>query len=325
MKRNFKEVIMGNKDNLRIRKVQVEVKGKIIEYDEYYVVDSNGEEIFNRDIEIENDARLYDIYKKQSNLLTNSDIKKIRKKYGLTQREYAMVLGVGEVTVHRFEKGSIQTDAVDSMMRLSKDPDNMYFLLLKNRKNIGKELYKSLEKRIKELQILKKHAVVDITKFDLDVLKFEEEAAIDVAKNIVNMYNRKIDELAKNYDIVPEYITNLKLQKLLYYVQSLCLMVFDKKAFPEKILAWQYGPVVNEVYQKYKQNYNNGIDSYKNIKNISSGLYSVINEVVENYGSFDANKLIDFTHEEDPWKKTEINKEIEDKIIKEYFNEVYDF
>lgn len=316
---------MGNKDNLRIRKVQVEVKGKIIEYDEYYVVDSNGEEIFNRDIEIENDARLYDIYKKQSNLLTNSDIKKIRKKYGLTQREYAMVLGVGEVTVHRFEKGSIQTDAVDSMMRLSKDPDNMYFLLLKNRKNIGKELYKSLEKRIKELQILKKHAVVDITKFDLDVLKFEEEAAIDVAKNIVNMYNRKIDELAKNYDIVPEYITNLKLQKLLYYVQSLCLMVFDKKAFPEKILAWQYGPVVNEVYQKYKQNYNNGIDSYKNIKNISSGLYSVINEVVENYGSFDANKLIDFTHEEDPWKKTEINKEIEDKIIKEYFNEVYDF
>ena len=63
-------------DNVRIRTVQVEVKGKTIEYEEYYVVDSNGEEIFDRDIEIENDKRLYNIYKKQNNLLTNEENKK---------------------------------------------------------------------------------------------------------------------------------------------------------------------------------------------------------------------------------------------------------
>ncbi len=315
---------MKNMDNLRTRKVQVNVKGTLIEYNEYYLVDDNGEEVFDRNIEIENDQRLYDIYKKQNNLLTNFEIKKIRQKYDLTQKEYALVIGVGEVTVHRFEKGAIQTEAVDSIMKLSNDPDNMAFLLLQNRKNIGESLYDSLLKRIKELQDLKKHALVDISKFDLDVLEFEEASAIDVAKNIINIYNVKVDELASNYEIVPEYITNLKLQKLLYFVQAICLMVFDKKAFPEKILAWSYGPVVNEVYQQYKQNHASKINSESNVKNISSGLYKIIEEVINSYGLFEANRLIDLTHEEEPWINTEINKEIRIDLIKNYFNKVYD-
>lgn len=315
---------MKNMDNLRVRKAQVNVKGTLIEYDEYYLVNENGEEIFDRNIEIENDQRLYDIYKKQNNLLTNFEIKKIRQKYGLTQKEYALVIGVGEVTVHRFEKGAIQTEAVDSIMKLSNDPDNMSFLLLQNRKNISESLYNSLFKRIKELQILKKHALVDINKFNLDVLELEEEFAIDIAKNIINIYNARVDGLVRNYDIVPEYITNLKLQKLLYYVQAICLMIFGKKAFPEKILAWSYGPVVNEVYQQYKQNHNGKISSETNVKNISSGLYKIIGEVVNSYGSIETNKLIDFTHEEEPWMNTEIKKEIKIELIKSYFNKVYD-
>ena len=285
---------MKNMENLRTRKVKVNVKGSLIEYDEYYLVDENGEEIFNRKIEIENDQRLYDIYKKQKNLLTNLEIKKIRKKYGLTQKEYALVIGLGEVTIHRLEKGSIQTEAVDSIMRLSNDPDNMYFLLMQNRKNISESLYNNLSKRIKELQNLKKHVLV------------------------------KVDDLVNNYGIIPEYITNLKLQKLLYFVQAICLKIFDKKAFPEKILAWSYGPVVNEVYQQYKHNHSGKINSELSVKKISSGLYKIIEEVVNCYGAMEANKLIDFTHEEDPWIKTEINEEIDIDLIKNYFNKVYD-
>lgn len=314
---------MKNMDNLRIRKAKVNVKGVQIEYDEYYLINENGEEIFDRNIEIENDKRLYDIYKKQNNLLTNAEIKKIRQKYGLNQKEYALVIGVGEVTVHRFEKGAIQTEAVDAIMRLSNNPDNMAFLLLQNRKNISESLYDLLLNRIKEMQTLKKHALVDIDKFDLDILEFEEESAIDIAKNIINIYNNKVDELVQNYDIVPEYITNLKLQKLLYFVQALCLLIFDKKAFLEKILAWSYGPVVKEVYQEYKQNRSGKIESVSYVKDLSSGLYKVINEVVSSYGSIEANKLIDFTHEEDPWINTELNKEIDVMVIKNYFNKVY--
>lgn len=62
---------MDNRENIKIRRAEVNVKGKIIEFDEYYMIDPvTGEEVFDRNIEIENDVRLYDIYKKQMNLLT---------------------------------------------------------------------------------------------------------------------------------------------------------------------------------------------------------------------------------------------------------------
>ncbi|HIR58426.1 MAG TPA: DUF4065 domain-containing protein [Candidatus Onthousia excrementipullorum] len=311
-------------NNLRVRKVKVQVKDKIISYDEYYLVDELGEEIFNREIEIENDNRLYNTYKKQKNLLTSTEIKEIRKKYGLTQKEYAFIIGVGEITIHRFEKGAIQTEAVDSIMRLSNNPNNMYFLLLKNKNNITDSLYKSTLNKVQELITLKRHELIDINAFDKKLLSFKEENAIDVAENIIKIYNEKVDKLVKEYNIVPEYITNLKLQKLLYYVQAISLQVFEKLAFKEKIMAWSYGPVVNEVYQKYKENHSNEIKIDGKVKKISSGLEKVINEVIDSYGSMEANKLIDFTHEEEPWKNTEINKEIKTDIIKKYFNKVYE-
>ena len=312
------------KNNLRVRKVKVQVKDKTISYDEYYLVNELGEEIFNREIEIENDNRLYNIYKKQKSLLTSTEIKEIRKKYNLTQKDYASIIGVGEITVHRFEKGAIQTEAVDSIMRLSNNPNNMYLLLLKNKNNITTSLYESTLNKVQELMTLKRHELIDINVFDTDLLSFKEENAIDVAENIIKIYNEKVDRLVKEYNIVPEYITNLKIQKLLYYVQAISLQVFEKIAFKEKIIAWSYGPVVNEVYQKYKENHSNEIKTEEKVKKLSSGLEKVINEVIDSYGSMEANKLIDFTHEEEPWKNTEINKEIKTDIIKDYFNKVYE-
>lgn len=49
-------------------------------------------------------------------------------------------------------------------------------------------------------------------------------------------------------------ITNLKLQKTLYYIQGYSLRVFDSPAFDETISHWQYGPVVPIVYFTYSTN-----------------------------------------------------------------------
>lgn len=312
-----------NVNDLKCRVVEVNVKDTLVKYNEYYKVDSDGNEIFDRDVEIMNDQNLYDAYKRINGLLTKDEIVGIRNKYNLTQKEFALILGFGEVTVHRFERGSIQTDSVDAIMRLSENPDNMLFLLLKNRNNVSDELYNSLRNRILELKELKRHALVDISEFDLKVLDFEEESALDIADVIINIYNEKVDEFVRNYDCDGEYITNLKLQKLLYFVQSLSLLVFGKRAFSEKILAWSYGPVVNEVYQKYKVNCDNEIVNVKKKECISSGLLKIINEVVNSYGFIDTGKLAFITHDEEPCKNTKINDEISVSLIKNYFNKVY--
>lgn len=319
---------MDNRENIKTRKVEANVKGKIIEFDEYYMIDPvTGEEVFDRNIEIENDSRLYDIYKKQMNLLTSSEIKNIRKKYDMNQKEFALSIGVGEITIHRFENGSIQTESVDSIIRLSEDPDIMYNLLIKNQANLSDADFNKFLKKVNFLKKLKYHRIADFNINDYNNLNFETEPIDNVTNQLIIEYNTQIDNVSKKYGIedncaLAEYITPLKLQKLLYYIQGIALRIYGKPAFTSNISAWQYGPVVEDVYKKYRGR--SPISTPKTNYEVSDGLKKVIELVVSSYGKMEAGSLIDLTHDEDPWINSTSNGIINIEFIKEYFNKVYE-
>ena len=65
-------------------------------------------------------------------------------------------------------------------------------------------------------------------------------AALDLAKYIVHKANG-----------MNESITHLKLQKILYYVAGVFAGALNKRAFSDRIEAWQYGPVVRNVYIEF--------------------------------------------------------------------------
>ena len=46
-------------------------------------------------------------------------------------------------------------------------------------------------------------------------------------------------------------ISNLHLQKMLYFLQSIYCRNTGKLLFPEAFSAWPYGPVIPEIYDKY--------------------------------------------------------------------------
>lgn len=121
-----------------------------------------------------------------------------------------------------------------------------------------------------------------------------------------------------------EYITNLKLQKLLYYAQGCYLALTDKPLFKEDILAWEHGPVVNEVYQKYKINGARGIQyDGKFCENIDEQTQNILKQVYEVFGSYSAWALRNKTRQEAPWQNTIRNDIIDLGLIKEYFKGRY--
>lgn len=123
---------------------------------------------------------------------------------------------------------------------------------------------------------------------------------------------------------VADNITNLKLQKLLYYAQGVFLAATDRPLFREDILAWQYGPVVEEVYQKFKVYGANGIvlDVYE-IPDISKEDVMLLKQVYDVFGKYSAIGLMNMTHSERPWKETGINSVINQNLIKDYFKRHY--
>ena len=119
-----------------------------------------------------------------------------------------------------------------------------------------------------------------------------------------------------------EYITNLKLQKLLYYAQGCYLAKYDKVLFKDDFVAWEHGPVIKSIYNKYKKNGSNGIrydEDYEEKLNEETTMF--LEKVYNRFGQYTAWKLRDMTHKERPWLETQRNKIISKNLIKEYFKE----
>lgn len=117
-------------------------------------------------------------------------------------------------------------------------------------------------------------------------------------------------------------ISNLKLQKMLYYMQGFHIAYFNEPLFDEDIVAWQYGPVVPSVYTSFKQFGKGEINLSSDVPIISltSEEESLFNEVYEVYSQFSAVKLMEMTHQETPWSTTEISNVISKDKLKSFFN-----
>ena len=138
-----------------------------------------------------------------------------------------------------------------------------------------------------------------------------------MSRNVIEIANR-IVSLSK-----PEFgdiISNLKLQKLLYYVQGFNLAIYGNPIFDEDIYAWQYGPAVPEAYRHFKT-YGSGSINVDGIEPVELHEEEsvLISDVWDVYGQYSAYRLMVFTHDEMPWKSTQINSIITHDKLKNYF------
>jgi putative zinc finger/helix-turn-helix YgiT family protein len=70
------------------------------------------------------------IYRRKHGLLSAEDIRAVRKRFGLTQRDLARLLRLGSNTISRWEAGrNVQTEAMDVLLRLLRDvPGSLDYL-----------------------------------------------------------------------------------------------------------------------------------------------------------------------------------------------------
>ncbi len=120
---------------------------------------------------------------------------------------------------------------------------------------------------------------------------------------LVNLFSSKGD-----------FLTNKKLQKLLYYIQAWHLVHFEGKNIYTKNStpqAWRHGPVYTEVYKNYKKHGFNGIEPTDNsFKGVATQLASFelapeqndyLTAAINYYGKKNAFELEMLSHNEAPW------------------------
>lgn len=136
-------------------------------------------------------------------------------------------------------------------------------------------------------------------------------------------------------------VSNLKLQKLLYFIQAYYLQTKNEPCFREKIEAWNFGPVVRRAYMAYKQFGGMPIPTMDseiiqldphNIFNfqrvpcnynvLSKEDKEAIGTLLDAFKDFSAAYLVDITHQQSPWVdayEPYRNKEITLDSMRRYF------
>ncbi|MBQ6605586.1 SocA family protein [Candidatus Saccharibacteria bacterium] len=148
--------------------------------------------------------------------------------------------------------------------------------------------------------------------------------ANDIAGWFINRSNQiKIDEKAV------EGITNLKLQKIVFLAQAASLALNKKPLFDDQIQAWQYGPVIPAIYDKYKNHKNNTIPKPRGkIREIDEDTKKLLETVWEFFGGYSASQLVKITHSHQPWIEAYNDgqgafSEISQKSIQAFYQNIF--
>jgi uncharacterized phage-associated protein len=116
-------------------------------------------------------------------------------------------------------------------------------------------------------------------------------------------------------DIAPFFIKKgvspLKLQKLLYYSQVWYFKKTGVKLFTDSIKAWVYGPVVRDIWNKFRFVKRNDLIAqlshfYPQQTFLPQDIVDHLNDVWQSYGHLSGSNLVDLTHGETPWKSSRL-------------------
>lgn len=124
-------------------------------------------------------------------------------------------------------------------------------------------------------------------------------------------------------------LSQMRAMKLLYYIQAANLAITGRRMFDNDIVAWKYGPVVEEVRGHYKgqrvivgEITKNDLLDYKQLEN-DHDVSDILNTIYKVYGYSSAYDLMRQIHKEKPWQDTPQSEVISDQVIKDYYSEAF--
>lgn len=145
-------------------------------------------------------------------------------------------------------------------------------------------------------------------------MKSKKYSAFDIAQWFINRAKLDADLTCDETNL----ISQLKLQKLLYYAQACSLALNNERLFDDSILAWKLGPVVEKVYQKYKPCGRRPIEYFEPVA-FDEETEVLLEFIYSKFAIYQASHLVNLTHNDDCFNNTLQSHEINIADIKSDF------
>lgn len=286
------------------KKETVEVKGIKLDVELTYYYDEENDLLFDdEELGNKNLGIIRNAYRKETGLLTDKEIKQIREQYNLNQRNFALILGFGEVTITRYESKMIQDNAHDAVIRSAKDPNVFINYINKNR-----DLY---------LKYNTEEALDNLIK----IVKDKISGNLSLSGNIEFNENKFLATI-KYIKSKIEFLTKTKLAKLLWYTDFKYYKDYNSSITGLTYIHNFYGAypvgyndklsnnniVIREEYDSITDESKYFIVSCKTKYELNKEEENIIDLVVSKLGYLKTKDLVEYMHQEDAYTKTKQNE-----------------
>jgi len=281
-------------------------------------------------VENENNKRINEAYRKVKNVIQPEEIINLRKKYNLSQRELTKIIGLGKMTINRYENGAIPSKTVSDYFKL----------LIKNGgelKKIAKEAYennlitkRTYEKVFTNYEQEKNNK--DAKDIDLqEIYRKYIEGGLKRNPDIYNGYTTfELEKVENIISYIASKVKNLTITSLNKYLWYIDCISFNKRGVSITGITYQkqkYGPTItNRLYEelsalnsKYKRNdydeesgTKTSIESKMNydLSEISDDEKNIIDQVIKKLKNKKVTEISEMSHKENAWKKSKMLENI---------------
>lgn len=313
----------GKNDNVYFatQKDSTELKNQIVNYErKFYKCSACDEEFEDSELVDDNLKTIRNEYRKEKGLLTSDEIAEIRKKYGLSQADFSLAIGWGEITVTRYETNQIQDSTYDMILRIvGQNPSVLLQLLEKNKSNFSEEKYVKIKEKIKNC--IRNNFLQETEKEKLknQYIVYNEPTCengyvildVDNLNNIIGCLLSKIDCVYK-----------VGLMKMLWYTdyihfemigKSITGLVYERKkmgALPignNELLYLSAVDTEEEYYANGNMGYRISLSKDFKPKKVSKMVEQIIDQVVKKFGHKGSKEIVEYMHKEEAYLRTNEN------------------
>lgn len=291
--------VVEREEMLPVRGEEVIVKARVA------TCPACGEDIGTDTLDDATLAAAYEVYRARHGLLQPDHIRAIRSKYGLGQKAFARLLGWGDVTLARYDAGSLQSRSHYSALRLAENPEHVRELLRMHGDRLTPEQRETLAARLEELAL--EHE---------GLLAREDREDYGARSGL-----RKLAEMIVLFAEQPG-MWRTKLNKMLFYADFLHAKRHGCSISGARYVHMQFGPVPADFYAIQARLVEGAdIDEVPSQEGDCSGTVFVarrpadrsvftpdelrtLSDVAAYFEGWSASRLVEFSHREPAWAET---------------------
>lgn len=302
----------------------VDVRGESIEVDvEYHKCAECEEEFIDLNSPYDHLAEAYKIYRKKKGMLQPDDIRAFRRSHGMTQGELARLLGWGETTLTRYEKGALQSESHDTALRLAMEPSALLRLVEDKPEalNPGKmpKLIKLLKEEVDKVHSYRWFIETKIGAYEPDILSGNRTLNLEKVFNAVlyfckgGVYKTKLNKLLYYLDFKHFKEQNFSVTGLRYARLPLGPVPDDYETYYSAML--HEGMLrVEEDGRGYEQYY---AEVGSRVSIFSESEFAMLQQIDKLFQNVSPTQIKEVSHKEVGWKETQTSKLISYSYAKE--------